>query len=115
MGLEPGTTVSSWAVCGTLMGELQFKFLVGWGLRPGDFLLDVGCGCLRGGVHFVRYLEAGHYFGIDVNSSLLIDDRLKGGRFIVRLKVATRFIHHRCHDPQPVISDPHRQCRGQRL
>jgi SAM-dependent methyltransferase len=53
------------------VGLLQFRFLVDRGLRPTDRLLDVGCGCLRGGVHFVRYLEAGHYFGIDANASLL--------------------------------------------
>lgn len=34
-------------------------------------LLDLGSGCLRGGIHFVRYLEPGHYFGMDVNESLL--------------------------------------------
>lgn len=53
------------------VGHLQFDYLVGKGLMPDSYLLDVGCGALRGGVHFVRYLEPGHYFGIDVNSSLL--------------------------------------------
>jgi SAM-dependent methyltransferase len=53
------------------VGLLQFDFLVQRGLRPDMRLLDVGCGCLRGGVHFIRYLELGHYFGIDVNQSLL--------------------------------------------
>lgn len=37
------------------MGQLQFDFLVGQGLRPQSMLLDVGCGALCGGVHFVRY------------------------------------------------------------
>jgi SAM-dependent methyltransferase len=53
------------------VGALQFGFLVGRGLKPGMRLLDLGCGCLRGGVHFVRYLDPGHYFGMDVNESLL--------------------------------------------
>ncbi len=53
------------------LGRLQLDFLVGEGLRPQHTLLDVGCGCLRGGVHFVRYLEPGHYYGLDVNASLL--------------------------------------------
>jgi len=53
------------------MGVLQFGFLVGRGLRPQMRLLDLGCGCLRGGLHFIRYLEPGHYFGLDVNESLL--------------------------------------------
>jgi SAM-dependent methyltransferase len=53
------------------MGALQFEFLRGRGLTPSDYLLDVGCGALRGGIHFARYLDEGHYFGIDSNSSLI--------------------------------------------
>lgn len=53
------------------IGLLQMTFLRSRGLRPSHFLLDAGCGCLRGGVHFVRYLDAGHYVGLDVNRSLL--------------------------------------------
>jgi SAM-dependent methyltransferase len=53
------------------LGRLQFDFLVRDGLTPDARLLDVGCGCLRGGVHFVRYLRPGHYYGLDVNASLL--------------------------------------------
>ena len=53
------------------IGALQFEFLKGRGLRPSHRLADVGCGALRGGVHFVRYLEPGHYYGLDVNASLL--------------------------------------------
>jgi SAM-dependent methyltransferase len=47
------------------MGRVQFDFLVKRGLQPGDWMLDVGCGSLRGGVHFIRYLETGHYCGIE--------------------------------------------------
>jgi len=53
------------------MGRLQLDFLVGQGLSPRDLLLDVGCGCLRAGVHLVAYLEPAHYYGLDVNASLL--------------------------------------------
>lgn len=53
------------------MGRAQFEFLVTQGLLPGDWLLDVGCGALRGGVHFVRYLEPGHYCGVDSQQWLL--------------------------------------------
>ncbi len=53
------------------VGKLQFEFLVNKGLNPGSYLLDVGCGSLRGGIHFIRYLEAGHYFGIDISEELL--------------------------------------------
>jgi SAM-dependent methyltransferase len=53
------------------IGRLQFEFLLHEGLQPTDNLLDVGCGCLRGGVHFVRYLQRGRYYGIDRDQSLL--------------------------------------------
>jgi len=53
------------------IGQFQFDFLVSEGLAPEHYLLDVGCGSLRGGVHFVKYLEAGHYFGLDHNPRLL--------------------------------------------
>ena len=53
------------------VGALQFNFLMAAGLAPGHRLLDMGCGALRGGVHFVRYLHAGHYCGMDINASLL--------------------------------------------
>lgn len=53
------------------IGKLQFEFLVAQGLKPSHYLLDVGCGSLRGGSHFIRYLEAGHYFGIDQSQEIL--------------------------------------------
>lgn len=53
------------------MGRLQAAFLCGQGLRPGHRLLDLGCGSLRGGVHFARYLEPGNYYGHDNNQSLI--------------------------------------------
>jgi len=53
------------------IGALQLKFLQGRGLRPDHWLLDVGCGSLRGGVKFVEYLDSEHYFGIDISPSLL--------------------------------------------
>lgn len=54
------------------VGLLQFQYVRGRGLAPAHRLLDVGCGPLRGGVHFIRYLEPGHYYGIDINRSLLL-------------------------------------------
>ena len=53
------------------IGQLQFDYLLGQGLAPETRLLDIGCGCLRGGVHLVRYLNPGNYFGIDVSQELL--------------------------------------------
>lgn len=53
------------------IGRLQFEWLVSEGLVPDHALIDVGCGALRGGVHFAGYLRSGNYCGIDVNVSLL--------------------------------------------
>jgi SAM-dependent methyltransferase len=58
---------SNWA----RFGLLQFGFLLKRGLKPEHRLLDIGCGAFRGGVHFVKYLEPGHYFGVDISQSLL--------------------------------------------
>ncbi|MEZ5461071.1 cyclopropane-fatty-acyl-phospholipid synthase family protein [Dokdonella sp.] len=53
------------------VGQLQFEFLRSEGLEPRHRLLDVGCGAMRGGVHFARYLDRGNYFGLDANASLI--------------------------------------------
>lgn len=53
------------------MGELQFDFMKKNGLKPHHSFLDVGCGCLRGGIHFIEYLEKSHYYGIDLLRDLL--------------------------------------------
>ena len=53
------------------IGKLQFAFLVRQGLEPKHFLLDIGCGSLRGGIHFIEYLDVGHYYGIEKDRRLL--------------------------------------------
>ena len=46
-------------------------FLQKMGLQPSSRLLDIGCGPLRAGVHLMRYLDCGNYFGIDYNTSFI--------------------------------------------
>lgn len=53
------------------IGLLQFNFMVEMGLKPHHLLLDIGCGSLRGGVHFIKYLDEGHYFGVDKDPKLI--------------------------------------------
>lgn len=53
------------------VGRLQLDFMRGRGLEPEHYLLDVGCGSLRGGVRLIPYLEPGHYYGVDRNQRLL--------------------------------------------
>jgi len=47
------------------IGELQADFLIGEGLKPEHYLLDIGCGTLRAGIHFIRYLDVGRYYGLE--------------------------------------------------
>lgn len=58
-----------------VIGPHQFNFMVDHGLEPHHFLLDVGCGSLRGGIHYIEYLHDAHYYGIDADYELLIAGR----------------------------------------
>jgi len=53
------------------MGLLQLEYLKKNGLLPSRKLIDIGCGSLRGGVHFIDYLDQNGYYGFDINQSLL--------------------------------------------
>jgi len=53
------------------IGKLQLDFLVGEGLLPQHYLLDIACGSLREGVHFIAYLEPWHYLGIEKEKVLV--------------------------------------------
>ncbi|AXK35281.1 class I SAM-dependent methyltransferase [Streptomyces armeniacus] len=54
------------------LGQLQFDYLLGHGLTPADRMLEIGCGNLRAGHHFIGYLEPGHYHGIDISPDILL-------------------------------------------
>ena len=53
------------------IGKLQLQFLKENGLEPRHKLADIGCGCLRGGLHQIRYLDSNNYYGLDINTSLI--------------------------------------------
>lgn len=55
--------------------NFQFKFLIENGLTPQHFLLDIGCGTLRGGIPLIDYLQEGRYFGIESRESVLSEGR----------------------------------------
>jgi hypothetical protein len=46
-------------------GRRQFSALLNEGLNPDSMVLDVGCGCLRGGYWLVRFLDPDSYHGIE--------------------------------------------------
>ena len=53
------------------IGRLQYDFMTGKGLLSHHRMLDIGCGTLRGGRHFIRYLDHGNYTGIDISPEIL--------------------------------------------
>jgi SAM-dependent methyltransferase len=58
------------------LGRLQLDYLVERGLEPHHHLLDVGCGPLRAGIHYIAYLEPGHYVGTDKRADVLETARI---------------------------------------
>lgn len=47
------------------MGRHQFIKLIEEGLLPESKVLDIGCGCLRGGYWLINFLRPGNYYGIE--------------------------------------------------
>jgi SAM-dependent methyltransferase len=47
-------------------GVKQLQFLKRQGLKPHHRLVDFGCGSLLVGQHLIRYLDPGHYWGLDI-------------------------------------------------
>jgi SAM-dependent methyltransferase len=41
------------------------------GLYPSSKVVDIGCGCLRGGYWLIHFLNKGCYFGVEPNTEML--------------------------------------------
>jgi SAM-dependent methyltransferase len=54
------------------LGQLQFDYLTGHGLKPDMRMLEIGCGNLRAGRLFIEYLEPGNYYGTDISPDILL-------------------------------------------
>jgi SAM-dependent methyltransferase len=48
------------------------------GIRPDDVCVDYGCGTLRMGIHVIRFLNRGCYWGLDIDQNLLDRGRRLG-------------------------------------
>jgi hypothetical protein len=77
------------------IGRLQFNYLLGQGLQPEHYFLDIGCGCLRGGIHFIDYLNKGRYYGIEKEKLLI-----RAGR---EIELKRYGLEHK--DPHLLITD----------
>src|SRR5262249_38259838 len=60
--LKPGSAQSA---------KGTFNWLLRQGVRPHDIVVDYGCGTLRIGAHFVQYLDADCYIGMDIDERIL--------------------------------------------
>jgi SAM-dependent methyltransferase len=54
------------------IGQMQFDYLLGHGLKPDMRMLEIGCGNLRAGRLFIDYLDPGNYYGIDISPEILL-------------------------------------------
>jgi len=54
------------------IGQLQFDYATGHGLKPEMRMLEIGCGNLRAGRLFIDYLDPGNYYGLDISPEILI-------------------------------------------
>jgi Sulfotransferase family len=69
------------------VGRLQLTTLLREGLYPDSKVLDIGCGCLRGGYWLIHFLNPDCYYGIEPNKmmldrgvSCLLEDGLVGAK-----------------------------------
>ena len=53
------------------VGQMQIDFLTGEGLTSDRRMLDIGCGTLRGGRHFIRHLDPEGYTGVDISEGAI--------------------------------------------
>jgi SAM-dependent methyltransferase len=60
-------------------GAAVLRRLIALGLRPGDLVVDYGCGTLREGIHLIRHLDRGRYVGLDIDEGVLAAGRRLAG------------------------------------
>jgi ABC-type polysaccharide/polyol phosphate transport system ATPase subunit len=53
-------------------GQWVFDFLRRHGLRPSDFVLEVGCGSLGSAIHLLPFMEQSHYWGFEKHVDLFV-------------------------------------------
>jgi cyclopropane fatty-acyl-phospholipid synthase-like methyltransferase len=74
--------------------DFQIEYLKSVGLKPDHYLLDLGCGTLRGGIPIITYLQKGHYVGIESRKHILDEGKKELLRYDLKDK-----------EPQLILSD----------
>jgi len=54
------------------IGRKQFRYLRNHGLKRSSDLLEIGCGNLRAGRHFIKFLGVDQYTGVDISPEILL-------------------------------------------
>lgn len=57
-------------------GYQHLEYLKNHGLKPHHYVLDYGCGVMRAGIPLIKYLEPGHYVGVDISGERLAHARV---------------------------------------
>jgi SAM-dependent methyltransferase len=76
-------------------GRLNLELLRMEGLKPGDTLVDLGCGTGRLAVHAVPMLEGGRYIGIDISRTMLRHARAALRERVKSAPCSVEFRHQR--------------------
>jgi len=88
------------------IGRHQFDFLLSQGMYPGHYLLDLGCGCLRLGVHAIPYLDWKHYCGMDCNEELVQSGLVRELGNVIYKKKAPRLVLSEEFDMSMLVQQP---------
>ena len=75
------------------VGQGFLRVLIARGLKPEDVCVDYGCGTLRLGVHVMKYLQPGAYWGMDV-ADFLLGGRTRSGRRRSTVREASELARH---------------------
>jgi ubiquinone/menaquinone biosynthesis C-methylase UbiE len=81
-----------------LVGRIELEVLRMEGLKPGDSLVDLGCGMGRLAVHAVPMLEEGRYIGVDISRTMLARARAALRERFMLPACSVEFHHQTTHE-----------------
>lgn len=85
------------------VGRAELALLLNAGLKPGDTLVDFGCGTGRLAVHVIPWLaDDGRYVGIDISKTMLAHARVMVDERVSSHRCSFEFLHQTTPDfPMP--------------
>lgn len=73
--------------------HMQHDFMLSRGLKPEHRFLDLACGCLRGTIRLVDYLNDGNFYGADISIGLLKEGLMECDRLKLKKLPFVQLIH----------------------